>query len=1416
MLFRICYRIFLSILLTILLISPGFILEAQNLTFEKITAEQGLSNNMVLCILQDSDGFIWFGTHNGLNRFDGYKIKIYRSVQGDTTSLIDEYVHSLYEDMDGILWAATINGLNRYDREYDRFKQYRISNIRMEEVRTNQVGAITEDAEGNIWFGNQWGGVYRFDKSTGQFGFYSSPSKAISSMYMDQLGELWIGTIDNELYKYNKINNEFRGYPNRLTTSEYIPESYIWSIFEDYKERLVIAASNGIYEFKKSDQKYIPLPLLPELISSFRNNEIHYVFEESKDIVWIGTWGKGLYRYNRNTGKSANFQVEPWNPNSLGNNDVNSIYKDRSGVIWIGTQDGLNILDPANNLFKRYQNNPADPNSLNFNFITSFCEDHNGAIWIGTYGGGINKFQPEKERFTHFQHNPNDPSSLNNNAIRAICEDRYGFLWIGTMKGLDRMDQEQNLFTQFIHDEENDNSLSGNDILCIVNGMDNDLWVGTYGDGLNKITLSGKGGNRPVFKRYMNDPGNPESLGSNYIRSLLVDINEILWIGTLGSGLDKMDPVNGNVIHYKNIPGDTSSLCNNYINCIKQDSKGYIWVGTWAGISRLDPNGGKFISYRVKDGLPDNNISEIQEDDNGNLWISTFKGLVRFNPGHEKGNMFIIYNMRNGLQGNKFNINASLKDKKGNLYFGGTTGFNLFDPKDLKINNYVPPVILTDLLIFNKPVEVGEKINRKILLKRSISETDEVTINYKDRIITIEFAALSYSQIDKNQYKYFLEGIDKEWVSVDSKRRYATYSNLPSGEYIFRVKASNSDGIWNEEGASLRIKVLPPPWKTWWAFIIYGFVIALFLVIARNYSVFRATLKHNLELEQIKREKSEELNQMKLKFFTNISHEFRTPLTLILGPLEKLLGQKTLPKAVLDHLDMMDKNARRLLHLINQLMNFRKIDTGNITLRASKGDIIALIREIKAAFDEFANEHKINYQFISDKDKLDIWYDKNMLEMVIYNLLSNAFKFTSEKGKVIISVKLNGNIKSKNILKKVKAKSSGRHENLKGDLQYVIISVEDAGIGIPKERVSKIFDRFHQVSDSHAFRQTLVQTGTGIGLSITKEIVELHKGKITVESEVGQGTVFRVYLPVGCEHLLESEKIQYPESEISTAASIDSVLLSDDPESEYIRREKRLAEEQREWELKILLVEDNRDIRKFILGCMEENYLILESENGAEGYEMAINSVPDLIISDVLMPVMDGHEFCRKIKTDIRTSHIPVILLTAYNTLENNIKGYETGADDYISKPFNARLLNARIRNLVETRKKLKEIFSKEIFINPKRITLNTLDEKFIEKAIDIVETNMADPEFSVVTLGRELGMSRTNLFRKMKALTDHSASEFIRSIRIKKAAQLLLSGYNVSQVMYEVGISSRSYFNKCFYEQFKMTPSEYIRENIS
>lgn len=1403
-------------LIILLLVWSGFwTIHAQDISFNRITSEQGLSNNMIKCVLQDYRGFIWLGTQDGLNRYDGYTVKIYQSTSGDTNSIIDNYILSLLEDRDSILWIGTINGLNRYNRIIDNFTRFPVSNAITEDARTNQVGAITEDNYDNIWFGNQYGGIYRFNKKEEKYRHYSIPSKSISSLYLDSSGKLWAGTIESEVYLFDREADMFRRLDLIRKETENIPENYIWNFYEDYSGKIVSAASHGVFSWDPITLEVKDITYLPEILSSFRNNEIRYIFEESTDITWIGTWGKGLYQYQVKTGRWTNYQVEPWNPNSISNNDVNVIYKDRGGVIWIGTQEGLCMLDPARNLFKKYQKDLRDPESLHFNFITSFCEDRKGRIWIGTYGGGISLFYPDEEKFLDYQHRAEDPGSLINNAIRAICEDHSGRLWIGTMKGLDQMIPETGTFKHYCHNPNDPGSLCGNDILCVINGKNHDLWIGTYGKGINHVILPENNTDNPEFVHYRNESGNSQSLSNNYIRCLRLSRDGKIWAGTLGSGVDMMDPATGEFTHYQNLPGTTGGLINNFINCIQEDKNGLIWIGTWNGLSCLNRTTGLFTSYTVKDGLPDKNISEIQQDEYGYIWISTFKGLVRFDPEGRQPISFMVYNTENNIQGSKFNINASLKDHHGNLYFGGTTGFNIIDPGQVKVNPYLPRVVLTDLLIFNEPVIIGRNEKNRKILEHAFPETSEILLTHRDKIITIEFAAMSFSQQDKNMYSYYLEGVDKEWVTVGYKRHFATYSNLKSGDYIFRIKAANNDGIWNNEETTLFIRVMPPPWKTWWAFMIYGIMVLSALIIARNYSVSRANLKHKLELEHLEREKSEELNQLKLKFFTNISHEFRTPLTLILGPLERLLENKMLPVKVLDYLDMMNKNARRLLYLINQLMDFRKIDNGNIILKASENDIIKFTYEIKLAFNDFAREHKIRFDFISNVNSFPLWFDHEKLEMVLYNLLSNAFKFTRDNGNIALQVIVPEESVNKKILGKVISKGKFLGPRFQ-DPDHVVIAVEDTGVGIPKERLGKIFDRFYQVNNTHALRQTLGSTGTGVGLSITKDFVELHKGRITVESEEGQGTIFRVFLPVGNRHLKETEKIKDKDTVVSRESSLESVILADNPESDYLEREKMLAEEQSKSKLRILLVEDNDDIRKFITDCFVEKYEFSVAKNGIEGYELAIKLIPDLIISDIMMPEMNGHEFCSKIKTDIRTSHIPVILLTAYNTLENNIRGYETGADDYIPKPFNTKLMDARIKNLVESRAKLKELFSKDLVINPKRFTLNTTDEKFIEKAIKLVEENMANPEFSVVTLGRELCMSRTNLFRKMKALTDQSASEFIRSIRLKKAAQLLLSGFNVSQTMFEIGINSRSYFNKCFYELFHMTPSEFIKEHTT
>jgi signal transduction histidine kinase/ligand-binding sensor domain-containing protein/DNA-binding response OmpR family regulator len=1364
-----------------------------------LNSEDGLSNNLVTSIIQDNRGFLWFGTQDGLNRFDGYSIKVFKKSVEDSCSILDNLIFSLFVDSKGDLWVGSLNGMSKFNYEKENFKRYPVSSSEIQGFKKEPLGSIAEDKDGNMWYGNRNGGLYMFKPGTSGFTYFDYPVKSVSKLYVDKKNNLYAGTIDCELYYFDKQNNKFIRSELPDFESGLIPENYVRNIYQSISGPLVMNTSHGIFQVEPFSGTSKNLNLLPKGFTGFRNNEIRYVFEESADVIWIGTWGKGLYCYNVKEDKVVNYQVEPGNSNSLGNNDVNVIFKDVSGVIWVGTQDGVTKIDVAKDIFLKYQNNPKEPGSLHFNFVTSFCEDNNGNIWIGTYGGGISIFDPVAESFKRIVHQPTNKNSIANDAIRAICMDPDGNIWIGTMKGIDVFNPKTERFVHYENIPGNKNTLSNNDILCIVNGGDNDLWVGSFGGGITRVIMAENENGLPKFENMLST-GDSSGISSNYVRSLFYDELGYLWIGNLGSGLDRMNLSTGKIKHFSKEGKEKFRLRDNNINSIRKSKDGYIWVGTWDGISRLNPVNGEINNYSVHEGLPDNNVADIQEDNFGSIWASTFKGIIKLNADSLNNFRMVTFNTQNGLQSNKFNINASLKAKNGNLFFGGTTGFNIINPGRIVINDYVPPVVFTSLSVFNEEVKINEKVNGRVILNKAINESEGITLTYREKIFSIEFAALSYSENERNLYQYFLEGVDKQWVTVNSKRRFATYSNLKTGDYTFRVRAANSDGTWNNSGVSLKIEMLPPPWRAWWSYIIYSAVIMIVLLLARNYSLSQARLRHNFQLQQLEKEKSDEVNQLKLKFFTNVSHEFRTPLTLILGPVQKILNEKTVDGDVKESLELVEKNSKRLLNLVNQLMDFRKLDTANLLVTVSEENIVALLSNIKSAFDLFAKDHKIEYQFITQAKAVMVWCNREMIEKIFYNLLSNSFKFTKNGGTIELSVR--------------NAQANETSEFGISGTDYIVIEVKDSGIGIPADRITKIFERFYQV-EMEFRNSSFIQSGTGIGLALTKELVELHKGKIKVESTEGKCTKFSVFLPLGKEY---AEKLNYifaiksdEQVEFSKTDKYIEPLAMDENENLVQLSVFEDDEASDDEKLHILIAEDNPDLRHFLRICLRDKYHITEVSNGLDAYNLAVNKLPDLIISDIMMPVMDGIVLCKKIKSDIRTSHIPLILLTAYNSEEKNIQGFDSGADSFIAKPFSTEILLARITNLIETRQKLALKYHDTVKIDESSDTEETMDKKFIHKAIKMVEDNLSNPDLNVEMLSKELGMSRTNLFRKTKAITNYNAVEFIRIIKMKKAAQLLLKGYNVSETMNAIGISSRSYFIKSFTNFHKESPSEFI-----
>jgi signal transduction histidine kinase/DNA-binding response OmpR family regulator len=859
----------------------------------------------------------------------------------------------------------------------------------------------------------------------------------------------------------------------------------------------------------------------------------------------------------------------------------------------------------------------------------------------------------------------------------------------------------------------------------------------------------------------------------------------------MGGGLNKFDKKEEKFYSYKHDPNNPNSISNNLVSTIYQDKNGVLWIGTeGGGLNRLVPSDKEefpptFIQYRQKDGLSNDFVYGILEDKHHNLWLSTKNGLSKFNPDavDDKGiampSAFRNYYAYDGFQDNEFTFGSNFKNSKSEMFLGGPNGFNAFYPDSLKENLTIPPVVITDFKVLNKNYD----------LDTSITEIDKIILSHNENFFSFEFAVLDYIAPEKNNYAYKLDGLENDWNYVDN-RNFAHYTNLSPGKYVFRVKGSNNNGIWNEEGTSIRIIITPPWWKSWWAYVSYVCLLFGLIYFVRRYELNRQYLKHSWKLKQMEADKFQEIDRMRSRFFANISHEFRTPLTLIKGPVQQMLS-KDFKGNIEKQYQMILRNTNRLMQLINQLLDLSKLESGQIKLRTSPEDIIPLMKGLAQSFESLSNQRNITLQFQSYENKIIAYIDRDKFEKIIVNLLSNAFKFTPEGGKIIVDFGM----------PKVELKTNSK---------IATISISNSGPGIPAERLDKVFDRFYKADESY----TKDSEGTGIGLALTKELVELHHGEIKVKSEAGKGATFTIHLPLGKKHLLPEEIIPEP-TEISSKTEMDSIefepLLSSETKVETTSHQGVKDSPT------LLIVEDNPDMRDYMHGCLESCYSIREAENGEKGIQQALRYSPDLIISDIMMPKMDGFQFCAKIKTDERTSHIPVILLTAKASGESKIEGLETGADDYLTKPFDTRELQVRIKNLIEQRRQLQEKFRRGIIVQPGDIAVTSIDEQLLQRAINAVENNISDPAFDTAAMAKEVGASRMLLHTKLKALTGQSTGEFIRTLRLKRAAHLLQQGYgNVSQVAFDVGFQSLSYFAKTFRKQFGQSPSHYASQTMN
>lgn len=1368
---RIIYKSVLFLFLVLLNFLPVFGQQGQ-FQFNHIDIYDGLSHNQVNCILKDEQGFMWFGTLSGLDRYDGYSFKIFHHDIQDSTSLDDNYITGIFQLPEEKLLVNTRLGSNTYDPATETFNRNVKAYLKTLSLPPGNVSATLKDKNNNYWFNYENDGLYRYAPASGQVKhIHYRPNTAqslsdnnVADMAFDPSGDLWVvhgnGILEKLQHKTLKVT--YRN-DSLLLMNNGIQESY--KIFIDRQGDLWVYISgnaNGLFYFNKATKEFHHITTNSKLYT-LNNNIVRAVTQDSKGMIWVGTDHGGIDLINKKDTSVRYLKHNPEDSRSLAQNSIYSLYKDNTGIIWIGTyKKGVCYYNEIFNRFPLYSHVPQDRHSLPYEDVNCFVEDKKGNLWIGTNGGGLIYFNRKNNSYTQYLHHSNDPNSLCNNVIVGLCMDSEGMLWIGTYTGgLDRYDGKK--FIHFIHHPDDSSSLSNNNVWDIFEDTEGHLWIATLGGGLERFN--------PKTQDFISYKSHLKTNGINYVLVVTEDDNKNLWMGT-AAGIEVMNLKAEETKYYQHHPEDSNSLSNDNINTIFQDSRGWIWAGTREGFNLFDPEAQNFRTFTTNDGLPSNTILTILEDEQHRLWLSTPNGLSCLTiskQGSQYTFSFKNYNETDGLQGREFNDKSAFKTREGLLIFGGSNGFNMFDPSHIKRNKYIPPIVFTDLQVFNKSVGIGETIRNHIILPKAISKLKSITIPYKANDFSIVFAALGYTHTGKNKYAYKLKGFNDQWIIAGDKMHKTTYTNLDPGEYTFLVKASNNDGVWGQKSESLQIKVLPPFWGTIWAYIIYGLIIFGLLYLARSILLYRARMNFKIEHQQHEAQRMHELDMMKIRFFTNISHEFRTPLTLIITPLEKILKQ-TKDTGQKNQLRLISRNAKRLLHLVNQLLDFRKMEVQEIKLNPVKGDIIHFIKEVVYSFTDIAEKKIIDFSMETSVRSLHTDFDPDKLERVLFNLLSNAFKFTHENGiiKVLLDVKNNTG-------------KTGCE---------LMIRVKDNGIGIPKEKQKHIFKRFFQ----HDLPSGIVNPGNGIGLAITHEFIRLHQGTISVESEPGRGSCFTVVLPVVSEDSLMG-------NEISTLA-----LNNEERKPLHLKKNGKKST--------ILLIDDNEDFRFYLKDNLSVYFNLIEAANGKEGWEKAINEKPDLIVSDIMMPEINGMALSRRLKKDPRTTGIPVILLTARGAEEQRLEGYETGANDYITKPFNFEVLLARIRNLLAEKKRLQKRESSAVPVEPEIVSIISQDEKFLNQVKSIVEKNIGNPKFSVEELSSALFMSRVTLYKRLSAITDKTPVEFIRMLRIKRAAQLIEKGkMNVSQAAYETGFNNPKYFTKYFKEEFGVLPSEYGKE---
>ncbi|EIJ40839.1 signal transduction histidine kinase [Galbibacter orientalis DSM 19592] len=1356
-----------------------------NKKFNFVSMMEDIPKVGIYHINQDDDGFMWIATNGaGLYRYDGIDYNSYRYILNDSTSLSSSVVYCTFLDSKHRFWVGTEEGLNLYNQNNDQF--LRIPNSKFEATYNKSISVrnIIEDKQGNIFVGTFGAGLFKItgDEILQVDKIQSSKLNidvpiTIEAIAIDNDGKIYTGT-NLGIQEYDSNKNILK--PTLFSKELYVKDHIKSLIIDENNNIWAGATSKGIYKANyKDNDTYREIEHF-----SVSENPFFSITSLKDETLLFGTENDGLYHINQQ-GKILNHhKASNKDEKSLLSSSIWSLYQDKDNKIWLGYYNkGVAVYDPLYDKFKGLESLYNNPNSLQASSVTSIVEDKSGKIWVGMDGGGIDVIDKKSNQYTHINTSLKSKySGLTSDYIQAIFIDSKENIWAGSWdQGIFFLKNGTKHFVNKTKETTN-GDLQSDVVVSFDEDSKGTIWISTYHSGLhsyNPTTAKFTHYNTPEFQE--NGISNSDSW------KVLVDYKDNIWLGTTNGLFKIVQKSNGafsiNSMKEKMEEKYHNVTTANHILSLYESSDKNIWIGTkGAGLCKYNIASNSFIWYNKLNGLILENVCGIIECNSQNIWVSGNSGIVKINT---EFNEFTNFTVNDGLLSNDFNMNSSYKNANGEIYFGGYDGVDYFKPNTIDINKSENFLYLSELKIFNKKVLPTQENSP---LNKIITETDSISLNSKQSVFTIEYSGINYTRPEKNEYAYYLAGYENTWNYVGGVKS-ATYTNLDPGNYIFKLKSSNNDGVWNAKPLELKITILPPWWKTSWALIGYLTIFFIGLYLLNKVTQSRIRTKQLTKYEEEKRIQEQNLNEKKFQFFTNISHEFRTPLTLIMNPLHDIMSNEKLflPEGIKSKHRIIQKNTARLHRLVNELLDFRKLELNKISLKAKEFNLVDLTHDVLSYFKEEAHVKYIDLDVSTDEEEVMVWADIDMLEKVIFNIISNAFKATPEGGTISVALYTKDDLVTFPLV--------SEHYQAKA----VELVISDTGIGIPKDEISKMFERFYQVDSLNK----TYYGGTGIGLEVVQSFVELHKGKIEVASEVEDGTTFRIILPKGKEHLKDDE-------------IYSDVYEQNKSNKKYLQAnipiEKIEADQPKEalHPYSVLIVEDNIELRNYLKSELKNHYRVLTANHGKEGYDLAIETLPDVIITDVIMPEMNGFELCRCIKTDIRTSHIPLLMLTAKAKIDDRIEGIEIGADAYMVKPFDMRLLKLRLSQLITSRQLIFNKYFSAISDLPANANTTSLDKEFIQKALNYINQHIGDSEISVESLASHLNLSRSQVYRKIKALTDQTANEFIRNIRLHKAKVLIQAGNtNISEVSYTVGFSTSSYFTKCFKNYFGVLPTQ-------